>query len=249
MSKQKPVALITGAAQRIGAEIARQLHAAGYDVALHYNNSASQAEALSTELNQQRANSSHCFQADLSQSGSPAKLAKQVLDHFGKLSALINNASSFYPTKAGQATEQDWDELMGSNLKGAFFLTEALIDALTSENGSVVNIIDIHGERPLKNYTIYGMAKAGLAMMTKSLARELAPAVRVNGVSPGAILWPEQEEGELDNEIKQSILARIPMKRPGEPTDIAKTVVFLCRDAPYITGQIIAVDGGRLLNT
>ena len=249
MSNNNSVALITGSAQRIGAEIARQLHTGGYDLALHYNNSASHAETLSTELNRLRANSCHCFQADLARSGSPAELAEQVLEHFGKVSVLINNASSFYPTKAGQATEKNWDELMGSNLKGAFFLTEALIETLTSENGSVVNIIDIHGERPLKNYTIYGMAKAGLAMMTKSMARELAPAVRVNGVSPGAILWPDQDEGELDNEIKQSILARIPMKRPGEPADIAKTVVFLCRDAPYITGQIIAVDGGRLLNT
>lgn len=249
MSNYNSVALITGAAQRIGAEIARQLHTSGYDLALHYNNSASHAETLSTELNRLRAHSCHCFQADLARPGSPAELAEQVLEHFGKVSVLINNASSFYPTKAGQATEKNWDELMGSNLKGAFFLTEALIETLTSENGSVVNIIDIHGERPLKNYTIYGMAKAGLAMMTKSMARELAPAVRVNGVSPGAILWPDQDEGELDNEIKQSILARIPMKRPGEPADIAKTVVFLCRDAPYITGQIIAVDGGRLLNT
>ncbi len=249
MNDDNPVALITGAAQRIGAEIARQLHAAGYDIALHYNNSASQAETLGAELNRQRENSCRCFQADLSQSGSPAKLATQVLDQFGKVSALVNNASSFYPTKAGQATEEDWDKLLGSNLKGAFFLSQALIKPLTKENGSVVHIIDIHGERPLKNYTIYGIAKAGLAMMTKSLARELAPAVRVNGVSPGAILWPEQDEGEFDNEIKQSILGRIPMKRPGEPADIAKTVVFLCKDAPYITGQIIAVDGGRLLST
>lgn len=249
MNTENPVALVTGAAQRIGAEIARQLHNVGYDLALHYNSSAIQAEALTAELNQLRANSARCFQGDLSQTGEPENLAQQVLDHYGKLSTLVNNASSFYPTKVGEASEKDWNDLIGSNLKGTFFLTEALINPLESENGSVVNIIDIHGERPLKNYSIYGIAKAGLAMMTKSLARDLAPEVRVNGISPGAILWPDQDEGEFDKDIKQSILSRIPMKRPGEPADIAKTVVFLIKDAPYITGQIIAVDGGRSLST
>tara|TARA_B110000444_G_C18808508_1_gene581314 strand:+ start:1097 stop:1846 length:750 start_codon:yes stop_codon:yes gene_type:complete len=248
MKNKTPVALITGAAQRIGGEIARQLHTAGYDIALHYNNSATEADTLNTSLNQQRKNSSYSFQANLCQSYGPAKLARQVLDHFSRVDVLINNASSFYPTEVGQATEKDWDELIGSNLKGAFFLTEALIKSLTTEKGSIVNIIDIYGERPLKNHTLYSIAKAGLTMMTKSLAKELAPTVRVNGVSPGAILWPQQNVGQLDKEIKQTILERIPMKQMGEPKDIAKTVVFLCKDAPYVTGQIIAVDGGQLLS-
>jgi pteridine reductase len=249
MIKANSIALVTGGAQRIGAEIVRHLHNTGFDIALHYNSSAKQADELSHDLNTQRQNSARSFQADLSNSDGAITLAKQVLEHWGHLDLLINNASSFYPITTGATTEQDWDNLMGSNLKGAFFLTEALIETLKNRRGSVINIIDIHGERPLKNYTLYGMAKAGLAMMTKSFAKELAPEVRVNGISPGAILWPDADTTELNTKIKQRILARVPLQRPGEPEDIAKTVVFLAKGAPYITGQIISVDGGRLLNT
>ena len=242
------VALVTGGAQRIGAEICRQLHSAGYDIALHYNSSDTPAKKLAAELNQQRENSCACFQANLTDTAQATQLATEVLEHFSSLSLLVNNASSFYPTAIGTATEEDWDKLIGSNVKGPFFLSQALIEPLRQTHGSIVNIVDIHAERPLKNYTVYGIAKAGVAMMTKSLARDLAPDIRVNGVAPGAILWPE-DEAEMSEAIKQEITKKIPMKRPGNPADIAETVVFLATGPDYITGQIIAVDGGRLLNT
>lgn len=242
------VALVTGGARRIGAEICRTLHAARYRVLVHYQSSAADAAQLVRELNQNRAESAAMISGNLAESGAPATIAGNALQTFGQLDVLVNNASGFYPTPVGSMTENDWDDLTGSNLKGPLFLTQALSEELAARSGSVVNIVDIHAERPMAEHTVYCAAKAGLAMLTKSLARELAPAVRVNGVSPGAILWPEVEADSELAERQQQILARIPLGRPGQPGDIAKAVLFLVRDADYITGQILAVDGGRSLS-
>lgn len=245
MNAEVKTALITGAAHRIGAEISRTLHDRGYNVLLHYRESRQKAAELAQQLNQQRANSAHCLQADLTDHAQVLRLAQQSLDYSGRLDVLINNASTFYPTPVNQATLEDWHVLMDSNVKGPFFLTQALTPELTARRGTVVNIVDIHSERPMRDHTIYSIAKAGVAMMTKTLAKEMAPAVRVNGVSPGAILWPD--EG-LAEQHKTSILSKVPLERTGAASDIAGTVVFLVDDAPYISGQIIAVDGGRSLS-
>lgn len=240
------VALITGGALRIGACITKTLHQAGYCVAIHYRQSQSQAQALAEELNHQRPNSAVCIQADLNNSSSLPVMVTQASTAWGRLDLLINNASSFYPTAIGQCTDQDWDALMNSNVKGPFFISQAATHALKQSQGNIINIVDIHSERPLKNHSIYCMAKAALAMMTKSLAKELGPDIRVNGISPGAILWPENEGfGETE---KNEILDRISLNRAGEASDIANTVLFLADNAPYISGQILAVDGGRTLN-
>jgi len=244
MTTDAPVALLTGAARRIGAVTAKTLHASGYRVVIHYRGSQQDAEALSHELNNLRPNSAVALQADLSQLKEVQRLADDALKQWGRIDALINNASSFYPTPVGEATEAQWNDLMSSNLKAPFFLAQALADALKETEGAIITMADIHAERPLKNHPIYCAAKAGNAMLTKSLARELAPEVRVNGIAPGAILWPEQE-AELDDDGKASILDRVPLNRPGDPQDIADTILFLLTKAPYITGQIIAVDGGR----
>jgi len=244
MTDDSPVALITGAARRIGAQIARHLHNDGYRVLVHYRGSEADALALVDQLNQNCPDSALALQADLADLGQIARLAEAATGHWGRLDALINNASSFYPTPLGQATETDWDDLIGSNLKAPFFLCQALAPALTASRGTIVNIADIHGQRPLKGHPIYCAAKAGNIMLTESLARELAPDVRVNGVAPGAIMWPEQA-AELNPDKQQAILGRIPLERSGEAMDIARAVAFLLNQAPYITGQIIAVDGGR----
>lgn len=242
--QQNPVVLITGSARRIGAEMARHFHQAGFNIALHYRSSAHDAQQLADELNRQRPDSAHSFQADMNNMAEVTAMAEQVLEHYRRLDVLINNASGFYPTAAGSVTEQQWDELINSNVKAAFFLSQALTPALKKQRGCIINIVDIHAEKPMKKHSVYCMAKAALRMMTLSLAKELAPDIRVNGVSPGAILWPEHE----DSQQQQAILERIALGKTGNADDIAEAVLFLATKAPYITGQIIAVDGGRSLN-
>jgi pteridine reductase len=236
------VGLITGAAQRIGAQIARTLHGEGMDLALHYRRSAAPAQALQAELEATRPGSVLLLQADLLQVERLPTLLEQVRDWRGRLDLLVNNASSFYSTPLEQTGVDQWDDLLGSNLKAPYFLACSAAPLLRASRGAVINLVDIHARRPLKGYPIYSIAKAGNAMMVKALARELGPEVRVNGVAPGAILWPD---ADLSEAAKQEILDRTTLKRPGRPEDIARTLLFLVRDAPYITGQIIAVDGGR----
>ena len=236
--------MITGAAQRIGAAIARVLHAEGMDLVLHYRSSAGPARALAAELNGVRADSVRLVAADLLDADAPALLLEAVAAFRGRLDVLVNNASSFFPTPIGDASEDDWNALMGPNLKAPFFLSQAAAPGLRAAGGCIVNLVDIHAERSLAGHPIYSMAKAGNAMMVKALARELGPEVRVNGIAPGAILWPEQG---LSGNAKQEILSRTALRRAGTPEDIARTLLFLVRDADYITGQIIAVDGGRTI--
>ncbi|KAF3978033.1 MAG: pteridine reductase [Methylococcales symbiont of Iophon sp. n. MRB-2018] len=236
--------LITGAAKRIGASCARMLHQQGCNIFLHYRSSEQDAFQLFEELSNIRADSVKIMQADLLKLDEISKLAKQAEAAWGSIDILINNASAFYPQPIQQVSERDWDKLLGSNLKAPFFLSQKLSATLIATKGSIINIIDIHAERGLKGYPVYSVTKAGLAAMTKVLAKELGPEVRVNGVSPGAILWPETELSEQD---KAEILHKVALNRNGEPDDIAKTVCFLAKDASYITGQIIAVDGGRTL--
>jgi len=236
------VVLITGAARRIGASIGRCLHAEGANVVIHYRGSAGAATALCEELNAVRNNSALPLQADLGDVDALPELVATVLAWQGRLDALVNNASSFYPTPMGSISTRDWDDLLGANLKGPLFLSQAALAALRESGGAIVNIVDIHAQRPLKDHAVYGAAKAGLAMLTRSLAKDLAPDVRVNGVSPGAILWPEND---VTDASKEDILRQIPVGRIGDPDDIAGCVLYLIRDAGYVTGQIIAVDGGR----
>jgi pteridine reductase len=238
------VALITGAAHRIGARIARLLHAEGVDLALHYHRSSEAAEALQRALELDRQGSVQLVRGDLCDTARLSVLIAEVEAYHGRLDVLVNNASSFYPTPLEEATEAQWENLLGSNLKGPFFLTRAAAPLLRKSRGVVINLVDIHSQRPLKAHPIYSIAKAGNAMMVKTLARELGPEVRVNGISPGAILWPEQG---LSDATKDEILSRTALGRAGTPDDIARTLLFLVRDADYITGQIIAVDGGRTL--
>ena len=236
------VVLVTGAARRIGAAIAARLHAGGARVAIHYRSSSDEAEKLVSGLNEERAGSAAAFQADLLDIDQIPRLIKAVTDWGGRLDGLVNNASTFYPTPVGSIAEAQWDDLMGSNLKAPLFLSQAAQPHLKANGGAIVNIVDIHAQRPLRNHAVYGPAKAGLAMLTRSLAKDLAPEVRVNGVSPGAILWPEDGMTEA---AQQSILRQVPLQRAGDPDDIADCVLYLLRDASYVTGQIIAVDGGR----
>ncbi|MDH5485322.1 MAG: pteridine reductase [Gammaproteobacteria bacterium] len=242
---QNQTVLISGAAKRIGAEISRQLHASGMNIVIHYRASADEANALCNELNALRADSAITLQADLLKLADIDSLVKRAADYWGGLDALVNNASTFYPTPVGEITEAHWDDLMGSNLKAPLFLSQAATPYLRKSQGSIVNIVDIHAYRPMKLHPVYCSAKAGLAMLTQSLARELGPEVRVNGVAPGAILWPESE---LDAETQTFILERTALKRQGEPHDIAAAVRFLISEANYITGQVIPVCGGRSLN-
>lgn len=242
-----PVVLITGGARRIGAATARRLHTKGWRVLVHYRSSSAEAKQLVAELNTLRAESALTLEADLTQPNELEALAHSASHHWGRLDALINNASTFYPTPIGSATEQQWDDLMGSNLKAPFFLAQHLACALKKTSGAIINIADIHADRPLKQHTLYCLAKAGNVMLTKSLARELAPDVRVNGVAPGAILWPE-DNAKLDAAAKAAIVDKIALKHAGEADDIARTIDFLLTDAPYITGQILTVDGGRTLS-
>ena len=239
------VALVTGSARRVGAQTVRTLHAAGFNVIVHYRSSAEDAEKLVAELNTTRSDSARTAQADLIETGSLPVLIETVIAFWGRLDVLVNNASAFYPTEVGSITEKDWDLLVGSNLKGPIFLSQAAAPELKRTHGCIVNMVDIHADRPLKNYLVYSVAKAGLVALTKSLARELGPDVRTNGVAPGAILWPEQPHHDAQH---QKIIDRTALKREGEPLDIARTIRFLVMDAPYITGQIIAVDGGRTLS-
>ncbi len=241
-----PVALITGAARRIGNAIGKQLHGAGYNVVLHYNQSAKEIHQLADSLNQQRNNSAVVVQANLCDLEAVEALAQQAIKQWQGLDALINNASSFYPTPVGEITAKAWNDLFGTNVQAPLFLSQACVTALKQNKGSIINIADIHAERPLSKHTVYCMAKASNIMLTKSLAKELAPDIRVNGIAPGTILWPENE-AEVDSEIQEIILKKIALKKIGEPEDIAKTIQFLLTSAPYITGQIIAVDGGRNL--
>jgi len=236
------VALVTGAARRIGAAIARTLHAQGADVAIHYRGSATEAADLTDELNSQRADSAASFAADLTDMAGLNKLVEEVTAWQNRLDILVNNASSFYPTPVGKITEDQWDDLIGTNLKAPLFLSQAALPALREARGVIINIVDVHSQRPLRDHTVYGPSKAGLAMLTRSLAKDLAPEVRVNGVSPGAILWPENG---MSGATKDAILEQVPLGRPGTPNDVANAVLFLARDADYVTGQIIAIDGGR----
>jgi pteridine reductase len=239
-----PVILITGAARRVGAEIARTLHAAGACVAIHYRSSAHEAETLAAELNAARADSAAAFKADLLDVVALPPLVAAVVARFGRLDGLVNNASSFFPTKVGAVDTAAWDDLIGSNLKAPLFLAQAAAPYLSAAAGCIVNITDVHAERPLKGFPVYCAAKGGLLNLTRSLAIELAPAVRVNAVAPGPIEWPDDDVSFPPAE-RAAIVEHTLLKRVGSPADIARTVKFLVFDAPYITGQVINVDGGR----
>jgi pteridine reductase len=239
-----PVVLITGAARRVGAEIARTLHAAGARIALHYRSSATAAEGLAAELNASRPASAAAFATDLLDVERFPALINQVVQRYGRLDVLVNNASSFFPTPVGVIDQAAWDDLLGSNLKAPLFLSQAAAVHLHAAHGCIVNITDIHAERPLKGYAVYNAAKGGLLNLTRSLAIELAPTVRVNAVAPGAIQWPENDS-DFPPAEQAAIIEHTLLKRVGSPADIARTVKFLVFDAPYITGQVINVDGGR----
>ncbi|MCF6218113.1 MAG: pteridine reductase [Gammaproteobacteria bacterium] len=242
----RKVAIITGAAHRIGASITKNLHQSGMNVVLHYRHSHEEAQCLCHDLNAMRPHSAITLQADLHHAESWQPLIEKSQQQWGRLDLLVNNASSFYPTKVANVTEAIWDELVSSNLKTPFFLSQAAAPHLKKHQGSIVNIVDIHAERPLKNHPVYSIAKAGLVMMTKSLACELGPEIRVNGVAPGAILWPDHN---MDDETRQRIISRTFLQRQGEANNIAEAVLFLARNAPYTTGHILTVDGGRSLNS
>jgi pteridine reductase len=236
------VVLITGGARRVGAEIARTLHAAGADLFIHYRTSAAAAIALGDELNGIRPHSAAIHAANLLSEDAPQHVVTAALQEFGRLDVLINNASNFYPTPVGEITVPQWDDLIGSNLKAPLFLSQAAAPSLRAQHGLIINMIDIHALRPLRAHPVYSVAKAGLAMLTRSLARELGPHIRVNGIAPGPVLWAESA---MDDALKQEIIGKTALKRHGTPQDVARTALFLAQDAPYITGQIIAVDGGR----
>ena len=244
---QGKVVLITGGARRVGAAICRNLHAHGASIMVHYRSSAKEARALQAELNLKRADSVALIQADLLNLSMLPNLVGDTVKRFGRLDVVINNASSFFPTAVGEINDKAWDDLIGTNLKAPLFLSQAAVAQLKKNHGCIVNIVDIHAERPMKNYVVYSTAKAGLVNLTRSLARELAPEVRVNALAPGAIIWPE-DEAWSDELSRQRIINSTLLKRVGDPEDIAKAVYFLIADAPYITGQIIAVDGGRSIN-
>ncbi|MGE5170556.1 MAG: pteridine reductase [Rudaea sp.] len=237
------VVLVTGGAKRVGAAICRRLHRAGASLMLHYRSSAGEARLLQAELNHVRPNSVALIQADLLDVGKLPSLVEQTVQTFGRLDGLVNNASTFYPTAIGEIEVDGFDDLIGTNLQAPLFLSQAAAPALRRTQGSIVNITDIHAERPLKSYVVYSVAKAGLVGLTRSLARELAPDVRVNAVAPGPILWPDQEV--FDELSRQRIISHTPLRREGTPDDVAKAVHFLLADAPYITGETINVDGGR----
>ena len=238
-------ALVTGAARRIGACIAETLHQRGCEVFLHYHTSADAVSGLAQKLNGLRPGSARLLQADLGDLTDIGRLAGQVREHASRLDLLVNNASRFFPTEVGSTSVKQWDDLVDSNLRGPYFLTQALLAELALAGGSVVNLLDVHAVRPMPGHAVYCMAKAGLQMMTFALARELGPQIRVNGVAPGAILWPEHESNST---TQQAILDKTVMGRAGRPEDIASAVAYLGLDAPYVTGQVLAVDGGRSLN-
>jgi pteridine reductase len=241
---QDGAVLVTGAARRIGASIARALHAAGANVVLHCHRSRTEAEGLRDELNALRVGSCAVVQADLLDLAGLPALVEQSVQAFGRLDALVNNASSFYPTPFGGIGEGEWDDLVGSNLRAPLFLSQAAAPWLREARGAIVNLVDIHAERPLKDFVVYSVAKAGLAGLTRALALELGPEVRVNGVAPGAIVWPDGDQHFAPAE-KGRITEQTPLKRIGSPEDVAGAVKYLLFDAPFVTGQILAVDGGR----
>lgn len=241
------VALVTGAARRIGAEIARTLHDAGMNVVLHYNASEEEAIALCEKLNQIRKNSAAAFRADMQEQESEKNLIQQAAGVWKRLDVLVNNASRFYRTTMGKVTEYAWDDLMNSNVKAPFFLAQAAAPYLAANQGCIVNITDIHAERPLRDYSIYCISKSALLMATRVLAKELGPLIRVNAVAPGPIIWPEGEN-QLSEEEKQKIIDSTALLRAGDPAYIAKAVLFFVRDAEYVTGQVLSVDGGRMVS-
>ena len=241
-----PVVLITGAGKRVGAAIAQHCHRQGMRIAIHYRNSAAEAEALYRVFNQDRKDSVITLQADLKDVKNYNSLINKIIEKWGKLDVLINNASSFYETRLGKVTEVEWQDLLNSNLKAPFFLAQAATPYLEKQKGCIINMVDIQAQRPMKKYSVYCIAKAGLVMLTKSLAKELGPSVRVNGIAPGIALWPD-DETEFNSALRERIITRTALKRAGTPTDIADTVLFLI-NTNYITGQIIAVDGGLSLD-
>lgn len=243
-ASEKPVVLLTGAARRVGRVVARTLHGAGYDVALHYRSSKGEAEQLAAELEHARAGSTLLLAGELGDVAALPKLVLRTVQCFGRLDALVNNASAFFPTAVGETTEAHWDELFASNAKAPYFLAQAAAPHLRVAKGAIVNLVDIYAERPLARHPVYCMAKAALAMLTKALALELGPDVRVNGVAPGAVLWPEAGKEYAD---QQALVARSALKRAGAPEDVAAAVLFLLRDAKFSTGEILRVDGGRML--
>lgn len=238
------IALITGAARRLGAAIARELHAAGFDTIIHYRQSEQAAQALASELNNARPHSAWTLAADLRDAGARQTLIDNAIDCTGRLDVLVNNASAFYPTPLASIDDDNWAELMDINLKAPLFLAQNAATELGRRRGCIINITDIHAERPLSGHPVYCVSKAGLVMLTRALAREMAPEVRVNAVAPGAVLWPES----MDEGTQQEILSRIALDRRGDPEDIARAVLYFVRDAGYVTGQVLSVDGGRLLN-
>ncbi len=238
------VVLVTGGAKRVGAAICRRMHAAGASLLIHYRASALEANALQVEFNARRGGSAALGQAELLKLSAVAKLVEATLEQFGRLDAVINNASSFYATPVGEISERAWDDIVGTNLKAPLFLAQAAAPELRKAHGCIVNIIDIHAEFPMRNYSVYTAAKGGLLALTRALARDLGPEVRVNGVAPGTILWPEDESWS-DEVARQRIISRTALKRIGEPDDVAQAVEFLVASAPYVTGQVLAVDGGR----
>ncbi|HQU62264.1 MAG: pteridine reductase [Nitrosomonas sp.] len=244
---QEKVVLVTGGAKRVGAAICRRLHAQGAKLVIHYRSSLDEARALQLELNDNRPNSASLAQADLLDIDLLPELIDKTVKRYGQLDALINNASSFFATPLGACTMEAWRDLVGSNLMAPLFLSQAAAPHLKERHGCIVNIIDIHTERPLKDFVIYNAAKGGLQALTRSLALDLGPEIRVNGVSPGPILWPEDAIWS-NAQARDAIIQDTLLKRMGEPEDIARTVQFLIHDAPYITGQIIAVDGGRSIH-
>jgi pteridine reductase len=244
---ENKVVLITGGAKRVGASICRLLHAHGANLMIHYRSSINEARALQAELNLQRPNSVAIIHGDLLNLSVLPSLVKETVNQFGHLDILINNASSYYPTEIGEIADEQWNDLVGSNLKAPMFLSQAAAPELRKNHGCIVNITDMHVERPKKGYVVYSVAKAGLVTLTKSLAHELSPDVRVNAVAPGPVMWPE-DNPQFNEVYRQRVISQTLLKRIGEPNDVAKAVKFLIQDAPFITGQVIAVDGGRSLN-
>jgi pteridine reductase len=248
MQQSEPLAghcvFVTGGAKRLGAAMARRLHSAGASVVVHYHRSREAADELVAELDAVRAGSSLAVRGDLNDVDCLPTLVAQAVARYGRIDVLINNASTFYPTPVGSITAAQFDDLVGTNLRAPLFLSQAAAPALRETRGLIINMVDIHARRPLRAHPVYSAAKAGLVMLTKSLARELGPEVRVNGIAPGPVLWPERD---LDESLKAEIIAKTALKRSGSPEDIARTALFLATEAPYVTGQVIAVDGGRSL--
>jgi pteridine reductase len=246
-SLENKVILITGGAKRVGAAISRMLHADGANLMIHYRQSVNEARALQAELNLKRPNSAAIIHGELLNMAVLPTLVEETVKHFGRLDALINNASSYYATELGEIGDDQWQDLIGSNLKAPLFLSQAAATELAKTKGCIVNITDMHVERPKKGYVVYSVAKAGLVTLTKSLAHEMAPNVRVNAVAPGPVMWPE-DNPQFDEVYRKRVISQTLLKRIGEGDDVAKAVRFLIKDAPFMTGQVIAVDGGRSLN-